>query len=156
MSLLSIFFDAMTTDNNNRIQPRSKAEAWLWHSDLLKLITSLLVKRRLLRKYYGGKIQAVRFYEMSVNRSTEVSLSDSYFLLLQEALMESHELQSQVTTREEERRENDSKMERLLKRVFLFFHMCHHRLIIVSFLCRPVVDRMFQSTSVLFIHRLSV
>ena len=50
---------------------------------------------------------------MSVNRSDEVSLSDRYVLLLQEALTESRELRRQVATREEERRENDSKMERL-------------------------------------------
>ena len=54
---------------------------------------------------------------MSVNRSDEVSLSDRYVLLLQEALTESRELRRQVATREEERRENDSKMERLLNRV---------------------------------------
>lgn len=54
---------------------------------------------------------------MSVNRSDEVSLSDRNVLLLQEALTESRELRRQVAIREEERRENDSKMERLLNRV---------------------------------------
>ena len=56
-------------------------------------------------------------YKMSVNRSDEVSLSDRYVRHLQEALTESRELRRQVATREEKRRENDSKMDRLLNRV---------------------------------------
>jgi len=54
---------------------------------------------------------------MSVNRNDEVSLSDRYVLLLQNAIKESRELRAQVATREEERQESDSKMERLLNRV---------------------------------------
>lgn len=54
---------------------------------------------------------------MSVNRNDEVSLSDRYVLLLQNAIKENRELRAQVAMREEERQESDSKMERLLNRV---------------------------------------
>lgn len=57
------------------------------------------------------------FLKMSVNRSDAVSLSDRYVLLLQEAIKESRELRAQVTAREEERHENDAKVERLLNKV---------------------------------------
>lgn len=53
----------------------------------------------------------------TVNQNNEVSHSDRYVQLLQEAIKESWKMNVQVATREEERQENDSKMERLLNNV---------------------------------------